>query len=88
MDITNLINNVQTKRQIPKMFIITKHAPTEETSVDVKEEFYSKLPEEYEKIPKIGIKLVIGDIFMPTIGKLSKHKITNENGDFSRKNTK
>lgn len=74
-----------------KMSIINIHAPTEESSVDIKEEFFSRLDEDYEKILKSDIKLVIRDfntkigkenMIMSTIGEHSKNQNTDESCHF------
>ena len=90
-EISERMCRIRLRGQYQEISIINIHAPTEKAKVAEKEKFYSKLDEEYEKIPKDDIKLVIGDanakigkenIFRPTIGKHSKHESTNENGYF------
>ncbi|KAK5638637.1 hypothetical protein RI129_012932 [Pyrocoelia pectoralis] len=71
-----------------KISFINFHAHTEEKD-DIKNEFYDQLEEEYNKIPKYDTKIILGDAnakigkeeeYRPTIGKFSKHEITNNNG--------
>ncbi|XP_063907443.1 craniofacial development protein 2-like [Zophobas morio] len=71
-----------------KISLVNIHAPTEEKDLEVKTEYYEELEREYVKIPKHGIKMVIGDAnamigkencYRPTIGKESKHQKTNQN---------
>ena len=85
------------KGRFQKITLINVHAPTEKTDIEVKEEFYETLDKEYGKIKKYDLKIVLGDLnakigqeelFRPTIGKYSKHEVTNNNGqiliDFAR----
>lgn len=69
--------------------LINVHAPTNDASDDIKEEFYEKLREAYRKCPKHDAKIIMGDLnaklgreeeFRPTIGRWSLHANTNENG--------
>jgi exonuclease III len=56
---------------------------------DVKDSFYEELERVIDKFPKYHTKILLGDfdakvdredIFKPTIGNESLHKITNDNG--------
>jgi hypothetical protein len=67
---------------------ICVHAPSEEKSEEEKDAFYDDLDEIYDECPKRDIKIIIGDlnakmgleeIFKPTLGKDSLHKIPNDN---------
>jgi hypothetical protein len=66
--------------------LINIHAPTKE---GVKDQFYEQLERAYAAYPSHDVKLVMGDpnakvdretVHQPTIGKLSLHESTNENG--------
>lgn len=79
------------KGKYQKITFVNIHAPSEEKGMDLKEQFYSKLDEVYEAIPRYDMKIILGDanakigreeILMPTIGKHSLHPETNENGYF------
>jgi hypothetical protein len=70
--------------------IINVHAPTEDKSTEVKEEYYDELERLIARIPSRDIKIVLGDfnakvgresVFFPTIGRHSLHKETNDNGN-------
>jgi endonuclease IV len=65
------------------------HAPTEDKTDDVKYSFYKVLERVSDKFPKYHMKILIEDfnakvgredIFKPTIGNESLHKINNDNG--------
>ncbi|KAF2901855.1 hypothetical protein ILUMI_04330 [Ignelater luminosus] len=65
--------------------IINTLAPTEDASIEVKEEFYKIPRQEYKRIPKYNRKLIIGDA-NAQIGKKNtlvpqseSHGLTNEN---------
>jgi hypothetical protein len=69
--------------------LINVHAPTEDKSAEVKEEYYDNLERLLAGVPDRDIKIVLGDfnakigkesIFFPTIGRYSLHKTTNDNG--------
>lgn len=72
-----------------KITFVNIHAPSEDKDMIIKEQFYNELDTIYERIPTYDLKIVLGDanakigqeeIFRPTIGKYSKHKVTNGNG--------
>ena len=69
--------------------LINGHTPTEESEDEQKEDFYETLENVYDKCPKNDIKILLGDfnaqvgqedIYYPTIGRHSKHNVTNDNG--------
>lgn len=69
--------------------LINAYAPTEDKDNDMKELFYEKLVEVYDRAPKRDIKIVLGDLnakigrevfYRPTIGKYSLHENSNDNG--------
>ena len=69
--------------------LINVHAPTNDSTDEVKDVFYEGLRAAYEKCPKHDVKMIIGDvnakvgreeIFRPVIGKCGLHENTNENG--------
>jgi hypothetical protein len=68
--------------------VLNVHAPTEDKTEDVKDSFYEELEHVFDKFPKYHI-IMLGDfiakvgredIFKPTIGNESLHKISNDNG--------
>jgi hypothetical protein len=67
-------------------FIVLKvHAPTRDKIDYVKDSFYEELERVLDKFPKIPFENFIAkvgkeDIFKPTIGNESLHKISNDNG--------
>ncbi|CAG4964057.1 unnamed protein product [Colias eurytheme] len=69
--------------------IVNAYAPTEDADEDIKDKFYDHLETVYEQLPGYDAKIVVGDfnakigredIFIPTIGKHSKHNTSNDNG--------
>jgi hypothetical protein len=64
------------------------HAPTEYKTDDVKDSFYEEMECAFDKFSKYHMKILLGDfnakvgkedIFKPTIGNESLHKISNDN---------
>jgi exonuclease III len=71
------------------IIVLNVHAPTEETTDDVKDSFYEELERVFDTFPKYHMKILFGDfnakvgredIFKPTIGNESLHEISNDNG--------
>ena len=69
--------------------LINVHAPTNEKTEEIKEEFYSLLEKNINQIAWSDIKKLVGDfnakvgkesIYKPTIGNESLHNETNNNG--------
>jgi hypothetical protein len=69
--------------------VFNVHAPTEDKIDDIKDRFYEELEQVFGKFLKHPIKILLGnfnakvcreDIFKPTIGNESLHKISNDNG--------
>ncbi len=69
--------------------LLNAHAPTNDTSDDIKEEFYEALRRAYDNCPNHDVKILLGDMnakvgreesYRPTIGRWSLHEETNENG--------
>ncbi|KAI8121895.1 Craniofacial development protein 2 [Lucilia cuprina] len=69
--------------------LICAHAPTEEKDEGVKDRFYDRLDDLYDRCPKHDVKIVLGDfnakigkenVFGPIVGKFSLHDETSENG--------
>lgn len=69
--------------------IINAHAPTEDKTDDIKEDFYDVLGRTYDQCPANDIKIIIGDLnakigredaFGKTIGRHSLHEDSNDNG--------
>jgi hypothetical protein len=70
------------------IIVLNVHAPTED-KIDVKDSFYEELECIFNKFPKYHMKILLGDfsaitgredIFKPTAGNESLHKISNDNG--------
>jgi hypothetical protein len=64
------------------------HAPTEDKTNDVNDSFYEELECMFDKFPKYHMKILLEDfnakvgrenIFKPTFGNESLHKISNDN---------
>jgi hypothetical protein len=70
------------------VIVLNVHAPTEDKIDDTKDRFYNELEHVYGKFPKYHMKILsdfnvkVGreDIFKPTIGPDSLHKMSNNNG--------
>jgi hypothetical protein len=65
------------------------HAPCEDKSDDVKDSFYEELARVFDQFPRYDMKILLGDfndkvgredIFKPTTGNESSHRINNDNG--------
>jgi hypothetical protein len=70
------------------IIVLNVHAPTEDKTDDVKDSFYEELERVFDEFPKYHMKILLGDvsaklgredIFKPTIGNESLHKINNDN---------
>jgi hypothetical protein len=70
------------------IIVLNVHAPTEDKTDDMKHSFYEELECVFDKFPKYHMKILLGDfsqvgredIFKPTIGNESLHKINNDHG--------
>jgi exonuclease III len=71
------------------IIVLNVHAPTGDKIDDMKESFYEELKRIFDKFPKYHMKILLGDfnaivcredIFKPTFGNESLHKISNDNG--------
>jgi len=68
--------------------LINVHAPTNEKTEEIKEEFYNLLEQNINQIARSDIKIILGDFnakvgkessYTPTIGNGSSHNETNNN---------
>jgi hypothetical protein len=75
------------------IIVLNDHAPTEDKTDDVNDSFYEELECVFDKFPKYHMKILLGDfsakvgredIFKPTVGNESLHKISNDKGDVSK----
>jgi exonuclease III len=71
------------------IIFVNVHAPCEDTSDDVKDNFYEELGHVFHQFPRYDMKILMGDfnakvgredIFKPTIRNESSHEISNDNG--------
>jgi exonuclease III len=71
------------------IIVLNVHAPTEDKTYDVKDNFYEELERVFDKFPIYHTIILLGDfnakvgkedIFKPTIGNGSLHEISNDNG--------
>jgi hypothetical protein len=72
-----------------QVIVLNVHAPTEDTTDDVKDSFYEGLERVFDKFPKYHMKILLRDfsakagredILKPTTGNENVHEISNENG--------
>jgi exonuclease III len=70
------------------IIVLNVHAPIEDKTDDMKDSFYEEVEHMLDKLPKYHMKILLGDfndkvsreeIFKPTIGNESLHKIGNDN---------
>jgi hypothetical protein len=70
------------------IIVLNVHVPTKSKIYDVKDSFYKELEHTFNKFPKHHMKILLDfnakvgreDIFKPTTGNESLHKISNDNG--------
>jgi hypothetical protein len=71
------------------IIVLNVHAPTDDKIDDVKDSFHKELERIFDKFPKYHMTILLGDfnakvgredIFKPTTGNNSLHKISNEIG--------
>ena len=71
------------------IIVLNVHASSEEKSDSSKDSFYAELEQVLDHFPKYRIKIILGDfnpvvgrekIFKPTIGNVSLHQDSNDNG--------
>jgi hypothetical protein len=71
------------------IIVVNVHAPCEDTSDDIKDSLYEELGRVFDQFPRYDMKILLGDfnakvgredIFKPTNGNESSHKISNDNG--------
>ncbi|XP_045494840.1 craniofacial development protein 2-like [Colias croceus] len=77
------------KGKFSNITIINAYAPTELADEETKDSFYDDLENVYEQAPQYDVKILLGDfnakvgkeeVFMPAIGRHSKHDRSNDNG--------
>jgi exonuclease III len=70
------------------IIVLNVKAPCEDTSDDVKNNFYEELVRVFDQFPRYDMKILLGDfnvkvdredVFKPTIGNKSSHEISNDN---------
>ena len=80
---------IRVKAKFFNLTLICAHAPTEEKDEAVKDDFYARLENTYDRAPAHDIKIILGDFnakvgkeaaFYPAIGKFSLHEETTDNG--------
>jgi uncharacterized UPF0146 family protein len=71
------------------IIVVNVHAPCKNKSDDVKDSLYEELGHVFYQLPRYDMKSLLvdfnakvgrEDIFKPTIGNESSHKISNDNG--------
>jgi endonuclease/exonuclease/phosphatase family metal-dependent hydrolase len=71
------------------IIVVNVHAPCEDMSDDIKDNFYEELGRVFNQFPRYETKILLvdfnakvvrEDIFKPTIGNESSHEISNDNG--------
>jgi hypothetical protein len=75
------------------VIVLNVHNPTEDKIVGLKDSLYEELECVFDKFPKYQLKMLLADfnpkvgkedIFKPTIGNESLHKISNDSGVSSK----
>lgn len=81
--------SIRLKGTLFNITIICAHAPTEESTDEDKDLYYSQLEAAYDEAPAHDVKMILGDfnakvgkedVLWPTIGKESLHDECNDNG--------
>jgi len=71
------------------IIVLNVHAPSEDKCDDSKDSFYEEQEQVFEHFPRYHMKILLGDfnakvgrekIFKPTIGNVSLHQDSNDNG--------
>ncbi|PSN43357.1 hypothetical protein C0J52_15566 [Blattella germanica] len=84
------ICKIRVKLKFYNLTLIAVHAPTEDKTDQVKEEFYTRLEKICDSVPNYDMMIVLGDFnaqvgkesFLYSIcGKFSLHEETNNNGE-------
>ncbi|XP_045458539.1 craniofacial development protein 2-like [Melitaea cinxia] len=87
--ISDRISILRVKGKFSNISILNAYALTELAEDEFKDSFYEHLEAVYDQLPNYDIKIVLGDfnakigreeIFVPTIGRHSKHDQSNDNG--------
>lgn len=87
--INERICRIRLKMEHYNLTLIAVHAPTEDKSDDMKEDFYTRLEGVCDAVPSYDMKMVLGDFnaqigkedyLYPTCGKFTAHEKTNNNG--------
>jgi hypothetical protein len=87
--VSNRISYIILRGRWCNIIVVNVHAPCEDMSDDIKDSFYEELGRVFDQFPRYDMKILLGDfnakigrenIFKPTIGNDSSHKISNDNG--------
>ena len=87
--VSERIATIRIRAKYFNITLICAHAPTEDKDDEIKEMFYERLEETYDRCPGHDIKIVLGDfnakvgrenVFHPTVGNFSLHDTTSDNG--------
>ncbi|CAG4934632.1 unnamed protein product [Colias eurytheme] len=87
--ISERISVLRLKGKFSNITIINAYAPTELADEETKDSFYDDLESVYDQVPQYDVKIVLGDfnakvgkeeVFVPAIGRHSKHDRSNDNG--------
>ena len=87
--VSERIATIRIRAKYFNITLICAHAPTEDKDDEIKDMFYERLEETYDRCPGHDIKIVLGDfnakvgrenVFHPTVGNFSLHDTTSDNG--------
>ncbi|XP_060665604.1 craniofacial development protein 2-like [Drosophila nasuta] len=87
--VSERLATIRVKARFFNLSIICAHAPTEEKDDAVKDAFYARLEDTYDRCPNHDVKIILGDfnakigrerIFDRTVGQFSLHETTSNNG--------
>ena len=86
--VSERIATIRIRAKYFNITLICAHAPTEDKDDEIKDMFYERLEETYDRCPGHDIKIVLGDfnakvgrenVFHPTVGNFSLHDTTSDN---------
>lgn len=87
--VSDRISVLRVKSRFFNITVVNVYAPTNLADDETKDSFYEDLENVFDEIPCYDAKIFLGDFnakvgkeeaFIPTIGRYSKHEVSNDNG--------